>query len=228
MPHQLACLRGCVVTLVAFVFLFSTVRFQMHPQIACPGRCKVTLVAFFRLFPTVYFQMRPQITCRRRCKIALVASVRLFSIMQFQMCLQRCCPGWRKFTLAALVCPFSTMHFHMLLNITKARWVVAALATLLVGFPSSVCFWSGVIHFNNTFVGDLLHRWLNCENLSLQQWKSESIRYIWDKTGFYFHPICLTPSQTCTVDQIKSLLVRTLDIFYLDLDHCTSDISSSF
>ena len=34
------------VTLVAFVWLFSTVRFQMCPQIACLRRGKVTLVAF--------------------------------------------------------------------------------------------------------------------------------------------------------------------------------------
>ena len=36
---------------------FSTVYFQMCPQIACPRGCKVTLVAFVRLFSTVHFQM---------------------------------------------------------------------------------------------------------------------------------------------------------------------------
>ena len=34
------------VALVAFVWLFSTVCFQMSPQIACLGRSKVTLVAW--------------------------------------------------------------------------------------------------------------------------------------------------------------------------------------
>ena len=34
--------RGCIVTLVAFVWLFSTVCFQMFPQIACTRGCIVT------------------------------------------------------------------------------------------------------------------------------------------------------------------------------------------
>ena len=47
---SIACLNGCKVALVAFVWLFSTVRFQMSPQIACPRGCKVALAAFFCLF----------------------------------------------------------------------------------------------------------------------------------------------------------------------------------
>ena len=39
-PPQIASLRGCIVTLVAFVCLFSTVCLQMSPQIACPRRCE--------------------------------------------------------------------------------------------------------------------------------------------------------------------------------------------
>ena len=49
MCPQTACIRGCKVTLVAFVCLFSTVRFQMSPQIACMGRCIITLIAFMWL-----------------------------------------------------------------------------------------------------------------------------------------------------------------------------------
>ena len=44
--HQLACPNGCIATLVAFIWLFAAMSFQMHPQIACLRGCKVTLVAF--------------------------------------------------------------------------------------------------------------------------------------------------------------------------------------
>ena len=37
--------------------------------------CKITLVAFVWLFPTVCFQMSPQVACLRGCKVALVAFV---------------------------------------------------------------------------------------------------------------------------------------------------------
>ena len=39
MISQIACLRGCIITLVAFVQLFSTVYFQMSPQTAYLGEC---------------------------------------------------------------------------------------------------------------------------------------------------------------------------------------------
>ena len=42
----MACMRGCIITLVAFVWLFSCVCFQMGPQMACLGGGKFTLVAF--------------------------------------------------------------------------------------------------------------------------------------------------------------------------------------
>ena len=47
MSSQRVCRRECVVTLVAFVWLFSTVCFQKSLQIACINWCKITLVAFF-------------------------------------------------------------------------------------------------------------------------------------------------------------------------------------
>ena len=46
-------LNGCIVALVAFVWFFSTVHFQMCPQIACPRGCKITLLAFIWLFSAV-------------------------------------------------------------------------------------------------------------------------------------------------------------------------------
>ena len=49
----MACLRICKVTLVAFVWLFSTVRFQMCPQISCMRRGIVALVAFVWFFSAV-------------------------------------------------------------------------------------------------------------------------------------------------------------------------------
>ena len=71
----MACPRGCIVTLVAFVWLFSTVRFQMCSQTEYMRGCIVTLVAFIWPFSTVSFQMCPQISCMRRDKVALVAFV---------------------------------------------------------------------------------------------------------------------------------------------------------
>ena len=39
-----------LITQVAFVWLFSTVHFQMYPQIACMRRCIITHVAFVWFF----------------------------------------------------------------------------------------------------------------------------------------------------------------------------------
>ena len=50
---QMACLRGCKVTLVTFVWLFPTVHFHVFPQ------SKVTLVAFVQLFSSVCFHVLP-------------------------------------------------------------------------------------------------------------------------------------------------------------------------
>ena len=59
----ITCQRRGKVTFAAFIWLFSTVRFQMCPQIACLRRGKVTLVAFVWFFSSVCFQMIPQIAC---------------------------------------------------------------------------------------------------------------------------------------------------------------------
>ena len=72
MVPQIAYLRRCIVALIAFIILFSSVYFQMVPQIAYLRRCIVALVAFIILFSSVRFQMCPQIAylkllCRK-CK----------------------------------------------------------------------------------------------------------------------------------------------------------------
>ena len=85
MSPQIAGLRGCKTTLVAFVWLFSTVRFQMCPQITCLNRCIVALVTFVWLFSTVCLQMSPQIACQRGCIITELAFFCLFSTLHFQM-----------------------------------------------------------------------------------------------------------------------------------------------
>ena len=81
------CLRGNVVALVAFVWLFSTVLFHMRPQRTWIRAAKLTLVAFVWLFLDACFQMWPQIVCLRRGIVTLVASVWLFSTVFFLKCL---------------------------------------------------------------------------------------------------------------------------------------------
>ena len=61
-----------------FLGFFSNVCFQMSPQIGCIRGCIVTLVAFIWLFSTVYFHMRPQRVLIRAGKLTLVAFVRIF------------------------------------------------------------------------------------------------------------------------------------------------------
>ena len=75
MCSQISYLWGCKVTLVTFIWLFSAVCLQMSSQIACQGECKVTLVAFVWFFPTVCLQMYPQMNCLRGCIATLVCIV---------------------------------------------------------------------------------------------------------------------------------------------------------
>ena len=75
MFSQTVCPSGCKVTLVAFVWLFSSVHFQMSPQIGFLSRCKVALFALVWLLSTVHFQMSPQIVGLGGCKVALIALV---------------------------------------------------------------------------------------------------------------------------------------------------------
>ena len=64
----------CMIILVAFIWLFSTVCFQMCSQMACRLRGSiVTLIAFIWLFATMCSQMNPQITSTRRYLVTLIA-----------------------------------------------------------------------------------------------------------------------------------------------------------
>ena len=60
MSPQIMCMTGCIITLVAFVWLVTTVCLQMSPQITYLGGGIVTLFAFVWLFSTVYIQVCPQ------------------------------------------------------------------------------------------------------------------------------------------------------------------------
>ena len=86
MFHWTVCPRGSKVTSVAFVYLFSTVCFQMSLQLAWLREGIVTLAASVcRLLPTVCFQMSLQIACLRGFKVTLAALVWLFSTVCFKM-----------------------------------------------------------------------------------------------------------------------------------------------
>ena len=117
--------RGCIVTLVAFVRLFSTVSFQMGPQFTRIRRCKVTLVAFVCLLTTVCFQMCPQSTFIRGSIVALVAFVGLLPTMSQHMSFDNGCMLECIVTLEAfvdirpghrLVCEFS-------ISLSISEWV---------------------------------------------------------------------------------------------------------
>ena len=92
MGPQIACLIGCKITLITFLWMLSTMRFRMDPQMYCLRWCVITLVAFVwhcvfsnksskclldkkqnHTFAIVCFQMGPQIACLIRCIATLVA-----------------------------------------------------------------------------------------------------------------------------------------------------------
>ena len=75
---QRACLRGCKVTLVAFVCDSSSAYFQMNPQMTCKRRFIITLIAFVWLFSNIFVQLGPQIACISKCIVTLVAFAWLF------------------------------------------------------------------------------------------------------------------------------------------------------
>ena len=142
-----------IITLIAFVWFFSAVRFQMLPQIVCSNRCKVTLVAFVRLFSTVRFQMCPQIACMRRGIFTLVALVWLFSTVCFQMCPQIACLRGGIVTLVAFVWLFSSVCFQMRLQSACITWCKVTLVALVWLFstvrsqmcPQSACLRTGIV-----------------------------------------------------------------------------------
>ena len=95
MSTQITCPRGCIITLVAFLCLFSTVHFQICPQIVCLKGFIITLAAFVRLFPNMCFQMSTQRSWIRASKLTLVAFFLLFASVRLRInpqmaCMRRC------------------------------------------------------------------------------------------------------------------------------------------
>ena len=113
MFSQVACLWGCKVTLIAFVWLFSNVFFHVCLQSTFIRWCIVTLVAFVWLFSSVFFHVCYQTVCPRRGKVTLDAFVWLFSIVRFQMSLQISCLIGCIVTLAAFVWLFPSWIFYI-------------------------------------------------------------------------------------------------------------------
>ena len=130
------CIGRCIDTLVAFVWFFSTVRFQMCPQIAY---LRVALVALVWLFSAVRFKMILQSACIRRCKVTLAAFVWLFSTVYFQMPSQISCFRGGIFALVALVWPlFRATVFcfsHQSLNISIAITHITTFKIFIHHYP---------------------------------------------------------------------------------------------
>ena len=162
MSPQLACLRGCIVTLVAFVGFFSTVCFQMFPQIACMICFKVTLVTFVCLFSTVCFQVCPQVIFARRCILTLIAFVCFFSTACFQVCLQMACQSRWKVTLG---CYFSIFGLTY-------RIFVNGLA-----FACSMVYKIFIHRRNGTNVTSVV----SCPILVSNWWQIKIMNWIWKK-----------------------------------------------
>ena len=113
MSPQMASSRGCIVTLIAFIWLVSTVGFHMFPQIGWIMACKVTLVVSVWFFSTVSFQMYPQSACIKGCIVTLVAFVALFFTVCFQTFPEIACQRGCIVTLVAFVRLFPTVYHQM-------------------------------------------------------------------------------------------------------------------
>ena len=127
--------------------IFSTVLFQMFPQITCPKGCIITLVTFIWLFSTdndtdnVCFQMFPQIVYPRGCIVTYVAFVcRIFVCLFFNTI----DINWRLviFTLITIIrVTFAMLHHDMSLQGTLISVCILAKLTFKTFFilhnPSS-------------------------------------------------------------------------------------------
>ena len=141
-----------MVALVAFVWLFSTVCFQMSPQIACPRRGIVTLVAFVWPFSAVRFQMTLQITCLKGNKVALVEFAWLFSTVSFHMCPQSVCINERIVTLVAFVWLSSTVYLHVTVRSDSIGWSIEERVFTFIAFVRHfllcVHFWRDLVQLS--------------------------------------------------------------------------------
>ena len=104
-------LRGCIVTSIAFVWLFPICIFKCWLKELGSHTGKFTLVAFAWLFFTVCFQMRPQRTWISTGKFTLVAFVWLISTVRFQLCPQIACPRIGIFIFGCIHLAFSSVCF---------------------------------------------------------------------------------------------------------------------
>ena len=104
MSRQVAFPRRSIITLAAFVGLFSTMRVHMCPQIESMSGCIVALVAFVCLFSTVRFQMCPRIAFPRECIVTLIVFVWHRQVTAFKILHL----SWRRKETDA---DFSTHHY---------------------------------------------------------------------------------------------------------------------
>ena len=110
---RIACLRRCIVTLVAFLWLFSTVCFQMSPKTAYLRRCIVTLVAFVWHFPLLVFKWVLKLPVWEYAKLHWLHLFDFSPLCVFKWVLKS--PVWEDeyciITLIAFVWLFSTRCF---------------------------------------------------------------------------------------------------------------------
>ena len=137
----MACLWWCKITLVAFVWLFSTMCFHMGPQIAPIWRCICTQAAFVWFFSIVCFQMCPQMACLKGCIVTLVAFVCRIFVCLFFYTIDI---NWRLviFTLITIIrVTFAMLHHDMSLQGTLISVCILAKLTFKTVFilhnPSS-------------------------------------------------------------------------------------------
>ena len=71
---QIACIKGRIITLVAFVWLFSSVCLQVCFQVACLRGYIFALVAFVWLFSSVNLNVCFQVACSRGYILTLAAT----------------------------------------------------------------------------------------------------------------------------------------------------------
>ena len=137
MVLQIDFLIRCIVTLIAFVWLFASVRFQMRLQRTCIRGRKVAQFAFVWFFSTVCLQMCLQIAFNGRSKVTLITFVGFLSGKWsirwiawenswlhwlhlwgfsaqcfFKMLLHIWCLWWCILTLVTFVWPFSNVPFQ--------------------------------------------------------------------------------------------------------------------
>ena len=134
-PQRIS-VRAAEVTLVAFVWFFSTVHLQMLPQMVWSRRCKVTLVAFVGLFSTVRSFMSLQLGS---CIVTLVAFVWLFYIVCFQMC---------SFFLF-LLCYIYLFSMLVIFGTSPHFWIIFLEFIILVYFETPTHFFLSDWHYKS-------------------------------------------------------------------------------